>query len=510
MFFPGFGTYYYIINVDDDLSFTVGSMQIGNTTIYPVYFLPNGPRYLISTTQLEDHGLKIIHQNKKVLINRGDHLVFKFHRIGDLYVSHKSTTRGYDAINNAELATDWHILLGHPSSEYLNKFLSLNKLQNSSAEHKTCEICLKFKIKRSLHVRPIPSASSPFQKTHSDILQISPISSSGFKYVLVLIDGFSWFNQIFLLKKKSEAVYQILSFLMEFKAKTGKVPAYFHLDCGGKFSSNFLKTRFQELGINIEQGPADCPQSNGLAKRFNQSLIVKMQCIVAQSAVPIKLWDEATRYASFLINLLPSKPLSWKSLFNVLKNFNLVIKPICKIHKLIPFGLKCYVHRTKLSKINPPSQLMLFLGYETHSDAGWFLDPSNHHIIISCDYSPVPLNFKYDASSLKKTPVSLPSIVETYSEPASWKAYAKITLPLPVLAEKQEIAHGPDTIAELNPLQSPPIEISPMPNLPTQTGSTTTAVTAASKKGYAYVPGYVTAPRNISSSIDTENILLHS
>jgi hypothetical protein len=37
----------------------VGKMNFGGTIIHPVYYAPNGPRNLISSSQLEDHGLSI-------------------------------------------------------------------------------------------------------------------------------------------------------------------------------------------------------------------------------------------------------------------------------------------------------------------------------------------------------------------------------------------------------------------------------------------------------------------
>lgn len=385
----------------------VGSMMFGEIVIFPVYYSPNGPRNLVSTTQLKDHGLKIIHNHQKVFVNKGDNLVFKFHRIGDLYISSSKPSSLKTSIYNVDIPSDWHIILGHPSDSYLKKFLSINKL--TSTKIVKCEIYAQCQLKKLPHSQPIPSANEPFQKIHSDVLQITPICSAGFKYVLVLIDDFTRYNKIFLLKKKSESAKKILKFIMEIRTKTEKTSAYFHSDRGGKFNSNYLLTAFDEFGITVERGPADSPQTNGLAERFNQGLLVKMRCILAQSSIPIKLWDKAARYASFLINILPSKPLSWVLPFDKLKQVNLVVEPVCDLSKLIPFSIKAFVHRKTSYKISPPSQEMLFVGYEPHLDAGRFFSPHNHHIIISRDFTTVPLNFKYNSSSLKKIPSCLPS-----------------------------------------------------------------------------------------------------
>lgn len=41
----------------------VGTLSLGPISIFPVYFAPNGPRNLVSASQLKDHGLKVIHQH---------------------------------------------------------------------------------------------------------------------------------------------------------------------------------------------------------------------------------------------------------------------------------------------------------------------------------------------------------------------------------------------------------------------------------------------------------------
>ena len=46
----------------------VGKFNLGGTIIYLVYYAPNGPRNLISSSQLEDHGLSIYFKSRLVLI----------------------------------------------------------------------------------------------------------------------------------------------------------------------------------------------------------------------------------------------------------------------------------------------------------------------------------------------------------------------------------------------------------------------------------------------------------
>lgn len=65
----------------------VGKLNIGGTTIHPVFYAPNSPHNLILATQLEDHGLKVVHKHCTVLVKLGNQIVYQFPRIGNLYMS---------------------------------------------------------------------------------------------------------------------------------------------------------------------------------------------------------------------------------------------------------------------------------------------------------------------------------------------------------------------------------------------------------------------------------------
>lgn len=161
----------------------VGKLDIGGTLIYPVYFAPQGPRNLVSATQLEDHGLKILHQHRTILIKLSAKIIFWFLRVGNLYVAHLNSSRPLVSysLTVPHPNVDWHLILGHPLDEYLRKFLSLHSITNHNPLFSlaNCEVCKSCKMKRSPHSNPLPSSSTPFHRLHMDVLQISPPSKHG-------------------------------------------------------------------------------------------------------------------------------------------------------------------------------------------------------------------------------------------------------------------------------------------------------------------------------------------
>lgn len=212
-------------------------------------------------------------------MNSADSVVFRFRRTGNLYIGKPpdATLLG-DSVVDKSMVTDWHVALGHPSDPYLDRFLKIHNISSSPATHraKNCAMCQSCKLKRSPHSNPLPQAPFPFHTIHSDVLQINPPSKHGFRYVLVLIDDFSRFNRIYILRAKSKSESNILAYFNKIRNRFGRFPAVFHLDRGGEFSSGTFLAELHCRGTTVERGPADSPQTNGLAKRFNQTLLTKL------------------------------------------------------------------------------------------------------------------------------------------------------------------------------------------------------------------------------------------
>ncbi|KAH9468237.1 hypothetical protein Pst134EA_033418 [Puccinia striiformis f. sp. tritici] len=475
-----------------------GKFNLGGTLIYPAFYAPNGPRNLVSVSQLEDHGLKVVGKNRMFLIKLGQRIIYRFPRVGSLYEGQipKNNTSNYVmSISEPDPNFDYHILLGHPSDEYLIRFFRLHGITpvNSGQSAKNCEVCKRCKLKRAPHSNPLPTTDRPFKTLHMDVLQISPPSKSSMKYVLVIIDDYSRFNRIYLMRNKSESEGKILSYINEIVNKTG---------------------------IRVEAGPANNPQTNGLAERFNQALLVKIRCLLAQSAIPINFWDEAAKYASTLINILPSKALNWSSPVSVLSELNSCIEPIRDLNKLIPFGLKVYVSHRPPSKVSAPSTPLLCLGYQDHSDAFRFFDPLKRHIVISRDYSPMKLAFEYNSpASLRKPPDTLPKAIVNHRKsddefgqvrfaPIS-SSPSKDKTPLQTI---EDPSHAKSSPSSSNVEQDPSTGAPPNPPVlsASSTTSKSTSKTKSVKPSWGLVPAHEPPNRHIVGDVGAQNIIAGS
>ncbi|MBW0540675.1 hypothetical protein O181_080390 [Austropuccinia psidii MF-1] len=332
-----------------------GTLLFKGIKLYPVYYVSNGPVNLLSVSQLCDHGMKLISKNNLFLIKYNYRIVDTFHRQGNLFASRLSSSSN-SIYGFPTGCLDWHLILGHPSDSYVEALLKEKKINGRFTHSSDCPVCHQAKTRNLPHSQVLPCADAPFFKIHMDTLQINPPTCKGHKYVLVLIDDFSRFNRIYLLSEKSQATEHIKSYLMEMKNKLNITPAYLHTDQGGEFSSQLFITFLISQGISLERGPPESPQTNGVAERFNQTLLSKIQCLLGQSNIPVGYWDEAAAHASLLLNLLPHKYLKMTPPVSVLKEKDCLIEPEIDLRKLIPFGMKVTIrvsHDYSLSGHNP-------------------------------------------------------------------------------------------------------------------------------------------------------------
>ncbi|MBW0533910.1 hypothetical protein O181_073625, partial [Austropuccinia psidii MF-1] len=381
-----------------------GTLTFKGINISPVYYALSGPVNLLLVSQLLYHNIKPVIKKDCFLLKQGQTILAAFNREGNLFVSK----------------------------------LEVNK------------VCQLAKIKNQPHTRALPSSNLAFHRLHIDTLQISPSTEQGIKYVLVIMDDYSRFNQIYFMSKKDQAQENIVLYLNELKNKVNVTPAFVHTDRGGEFDSNSFWQFLFKRGISLEQGPPESPQTNG---------------------IPIQLWVEAAKYGSLLLNLLPHKPINMTSPQELLRKEDMQIEPMISLSSLIPFGMKTTVLvGDSKSKLNPRGETLKALTYESYSDGMRFYNEESKKMRISRDFQ---LPQMQSESQVRQEIVNLPTAVsETKNNSA------------PVVNFDNNHDLGEEAPVQEQCIQEP-----------------------IRDKHYEYVPYYSKAPKNISNKINTRNIL---
>ena len=112
----------------------------------------------------------------------------------------------------------------------------------------------------------------PFQQVQADVLKLN-CSRKGFIYVVVIIDVFSKWVELYATRTKSATA--IAECLQDFSLKHGP-PESFSSDNGGEFQNDILNALCKYLGIKKSTSTPYHPQSQGLVENRNRSIISEL------------------------------------------------------------------------------------------------------------------------------------------------------------------------------------------------------------------------------------------
>ncbi len=97
---------------------------------------------------------------------------------------------------------------------------------------------------------------------------------------MTLIDDYSKYTFVYLLKQKSEVQSKIKQFVALMMNQYGRKPKIIRSDRGGEYVNNGLQTFFQDEGIRFESTAPYSPQQNGVAERKNRYLMEMTRCML--------------------------------------------------------------------------------------------------------------------------------------------------------------------------------------------------------------------------------------
>lgn len=130
------------------------------------------------------------------------------------------------------------------------------------------------------------------------------------KYFLTIVDDFSRFTWIILLKGKHEVQLQVQRFVFMIETQFGSRVKQIRTDNGPEFS---LPQFYGSRRILHQKSCVATPQQNGRVERKHQHILNVARALLFQSKLPKKYWGYATPHAVYIINRVPSKLLDYKT-----------------------------------------------------------------------------------------------------------------------------------------------------------------------------------------------------
>ena len=130
-------------------------------------------------------------------------------------------------------------------------------------------------------------------------------SNSGARYILTFIDDATRFATVYFINNKSDTFDQFVDHLIYVENQSSKNLKILRSDGGGEYINSNMHIYLAERGIRHETTMAETPQQNGLAERYNQTLLESIRAIKLSAGVPDNLWAELASIAIYLYNHLP-------------------------------------------------------------------------------------------------------------------------------------------------------------------------------------------------------------
>jgi hypothetical protein len=247
-----------------------------------------------------------------------------------------------------------HKSLGHVSYRRIR-----SKIGIPIKAPETCKSCAVVKITKASFKHRSSNATKPFEEIHLDLIgPISPMSYKKNKYILTIVDSHTRYCSAIPISSKSD-VFATLSFAIDVEAKRfGYYPSVIHSDRGTEFANSQLESFCSKNIIRQRFSDAYTPQQNGLAERFNRTILESLKTILLDSGLRKNLWCEILSASTLTLNQVPTHR-SKKSPYELFKGV-----PI-PIDYFYPIGNPVAVlssHKKK-PKLEPRGELGRLIGF---------------------------------------------------------------------------------------------------------------------------------------------------
>lgn len=277
----------------------------------------------------------------------------------------------------------WHARLGHVSFRVIEWMVQKDLVRGvPNIKHPTqvCEGCTIAKQTR----QPFPKetqwrASKPLELVHADLC--GQTTEAGNRYFMLLVDDYSRYMWVFMIKSKDEAFITFKRFKDQVEKESSVKLMGLRTDRGGEFTSQQFTNFCSQEGIRRQLTAPYSPQQNGVAERSNRSILEVTRSLLKTMKVPDTLWGEAVRHAVYILNRIPTKGVKSMTPYEGLKGN----KPT--LHHLKVFGCVRYVKKptNQVTKLSNRSTPMVYLGVEPGSKAYRMFNPRENKLAVARD-----------------------------------------------------------------------------------------------------------------------------
>ena len=147
---------------------------------------------------------------------------------------------------------------------------------------------------------------------HSDLAGPMQVQSiQGMLYIATFINNYSRHGVVYFLKSKDQCAAAFKTFLAWAETQTSERLLTLHSDQGGEYLLHTIKNVLDQKGIEHKLTMPGSPQQNGVAKRWNCTILDKVQSMLHSARLSLSFWELAADAAVHTYNRSPTHVLGW-------------------------------------------------------------------------------------------------------------------------------------------------------------------------------------------------------
>ncbi|KFD64371.1 hypothetical protein M514_23395 [Trichuris suis] len=362
--------------------------NIEDITLRDVLYVPELGGGLMSVSKITKNGYRVIFENEGCRVKqRSDGAVVATARLeGNLFLinSVRTVESAHSAVDTKASLEQRHHRFGHRDPNAVKKLLTDGLvhgliLEGSEHELPPCECCIRGKLNQQPFPNSKSRATKPLGLIHSDLCgPMRTATPSGNRYCLTVIDDYSRYAVVWLLKHTSHVPNAIQEIIRECTTQVGYKPKVLQTDNGKEYINEWLLRLLKQQGIKHQTTVIHTPQQNGVAERKNRSLQEMAKCMLLDSNLPTRFWGEAMLTATYLQNRLPSRSVSKtpKGLWDGKRP---------NVSHIRIFGSKCFtfVPKQLRTKWDDKAEEGVLVGYSDTTKGYRVLDVASNKVRIS-------------------------------------------------------------------------------------------------------------------------------
>jgi transposase InsO family protein len=283
---------------------------------------------------------------------------------------------------------EWHRRLGHISISGLRhlhaKHLVDGMSIRDSPQDFECESCIQAK----LTCAPLPKTVSrrerePGELTHTDVWGPARVPSiHGYRYYISFVDDATRQVILYYMKTKDEASEKVKHYLTYIERQGQKCPKAVRADNGREYVNKDLIGWCHSKGIELQTTAPHTPEQNGVAERWNRTVVELGRAMIIARKLPSELWPEAMSYATYIRNRAYTRAVPDMTPYQKW----LGKRP--DITHIQEFGRDIWVLDEQInpSKLEPNAHKYKFVGYEEGPRAIKYYDAQKKTLKVSCNF----------------------------------------------------------------------------------------------------------------------------